>query len=121
MSIPVEVLPDTKRNLDLYTTGLHVNLAAAGRSNNENSQSRSIWESLSNYDNVTKTSVQFNNFNWYNNGWIMDDDGETCLRISNGASIDIPLSVLNTKSLTESLAFELVFKVRNVKNYNTLI
>ena len=121
VSIPVEVLPDTKRNLDLYTTGLHVNLAAAGRSNNENSQSRSTWESLSNYDNVTKTSVQFNNFNWYNNGWIMDDDGETCLRISNGASIDIPLSVLNTKSLTESLAFELVFKVRNVKNYNTLI
>ena len=121
VSIPIEVLPDTKRNLDLYTTGLHVNLAAAGRSNNENSQSRSTWESLSNYDNVTKTSVQFNNFNWYNNGWIMDDDGETCLRISNGASIDIPLSVLNTKSLTESLAFELVFKVRNVKNYSTLI
>jgi len=58
--------------------------------------------------------VVFNNFNWYNNGWITDDDGETCLRISNGASINIPLNVMNSKKLSDSLAFELVFKVRNV-------
>lgn len=121
VSIPIEVKPDTKRNLDLVTAGLHVNLSAAGRSNNENAQSRSTWTCTSTYDGTTKTSVKFNDFNWYNNGWITDDDGETCLRISNGASIEIPLSVMNTKALTDSLGFELVFKVRNVRNYSTLI
>lgn len=120
VSIPIEIQPDTKRNLDIVTAGLHVNLSAAGRSNSENAQSRATWKSTSLY-NGAETSVQFNNFNWYNNGWIVDDNGETCLRVSNGASIEIPLRVMNTASLTESLAFEFVFKVRNVQNYSTLI
>ena len=122
LPINVEVKPDTKRNLDLYESGLHVNLNAIGRSNNENAQSRQTWTSNSKFDNTTVTEVKFNNFNWYNNGWIDDDEGETCLRISNGASIEIPLQgVLNTKTLQESLAFEFVFKVRNVGHYGTLI
>lgn len=120
-TIPVEILPDTKRNLDVVTAGLHVNLTAAGRSNAENAQSRETWQSKSLYDDTTVTTVKFNNFNWYNNGWITDDDGETCLRVSNGASIEIPLSVMGSRSLQESLAFEFVFKVRNVQNYSTLI
>lgn len=119
--IPVTVERDTKRNLDILTTGLHVNLDSAGRSNNENQQSRSTWSSLSNADGVTRTNVVFKDFNWYNNGWITDDDGDTCLRISNGASIEIPLNIMSTKALRDSLAFELVFKVRNVQNYSTLI
>lgn len=119
--IPVVVQRDTKRNLDILTSGLHVNLDSAGRSNNENPQSRSTWSCLSNADSVTRTNVVFKDFNWYNNGWITDDDGDTCLRISNGASIEIPLNIMNTKALRDSLAFELVFKVRNVQNYSTLI
>ena len=51
----------------------------------------------------------------------MDDEGETCLRVSNGASIEIPLNVMNQTKLSNSLAFELVFKIRNVQNYSTLI
>ena len=92
--IPIEVLRDTKRDLDIVTSGLHVNLDATGRSNNENPQSRSTWTSQSLTDNNITTTVKFNNFNWYNNGWITDINGDTCLRISNGASIEIPLSVM---------------------------
>ena len=121
VTIPITILPDTKRNLDILTAGLHVNLTAAGRSNKENAQSRATWTSKSSYDDTTITSVQFNDFNWYNNGWITDDDGETCLRVSNGASIEIPLTIMNTAALRDSLAFEFVFKVRNVQNYSTLI
>ena len=120
VQIPIEVLPDTKRNLDISTAGLLVNLTAAGRSNEENIQSRSTWECIST-DKATTTKVKFNDFNWYNNGWIMDDEGETCLRVSNGASIEIPLNVMNQTKLSNSLAFELVFKIRNVQNYSTLI
>ena len=118
-SIMINVEKDTKRNLDIVTSGLFVNLNAAGRSNNENIQSRQTWTSTS--EDGTVTAVKFNNFNWYNNGWINDDDGETCLRISNGASIEIPLNVMDRKKLQNSLAFEFVFKVRNVQNYSTLI
>lgn len=119
-SILITVDKDTKRNLDIVTSGLFVNLTAAGRSNSENIQSRQTWTSISD-DKTTTTAVKFNNFNWYNNGWKTDDDGETCLRISNGASIEIPLNVMDRKKLQNSLAFEFVFKVRNVQNYSTLI
>lgn len=119
--ISIEVAEDTTRNLDIVKTGLHVNLSSVGRSNAENQQSRKTWESTSLYDGSI-TAVDFKDFNWYNNGWVTDDDGATCLRISNGASIEIPLQgVLNSKALTESVAFEFVFKIRNVAHYGTLI
>lgn len=124
VSIPMDIKEDTKRNLDIVSAGLYVNLSAAGRSNNENAQSRETWVYRDpNASNVTPpvTEVKFNDFNWYNNGWITDDDGETCLRVSNGASIEIPLTVMNQTALSNSLAFEFVFKVRNVQNYSTLI
>lgn len=119
VTIPISVQKDTKRNLDLVTAGLHVNLKAEGRSNFENPQSRSTWQNTSLY-NGDVTSVIFNDFNWYNNGWMTEDD-RTFLRISNGASIEIPFTVLNSKSLSESVGFELMFKIRNIRNYSTLI
>lgn len=112
--LTVEVTPDLERELDIVDSGLILNLDATGRSNKENETSRMTWT-------YKDYAVNFNNFNWYNNGWITDDDGETCLRISNGASISIPISIMNTAKLQQNLTFEFVFKVRNVKNYGTLI
>ena len=65
--------------------------------------------------------AQFNNFNWYNNGWVTDDEGNTCLRISNGASIRIPLQVMRSQVLSSGYTFEFVFNLRNVQTYSTLI
>ena len=112
--LTIEVTPDTERELDVIQSGLLVNLDATGRSNKENETSRMSWTS-------GDCSVSFNNFNWYNNGWITDDDGETCLRISNGASISIPLDIMRTAKLSQNLTFEFIFKVRNVTHYGTLI
>lgn len=113
---------DTSRNMNILTSGLILNLDATGRSNNENETSRQTWKHT-NIDGIT-TSVSFNNFNWYNNGWVSDANGQSCLRISNGASISIPvapLNVLNSTSLANPLAFEFRFKVRNVNEYATLV
>lgn len=120
-TITINVEKDTERDLNILSSGLLLNLNAAGRSNKENIVSRSTWE-YTNASNQT-TSVGFNGFNWYNNGWIVDDNGNTCLRISNGASISVPLSVLNKTSLSmnDALTFEFEFKIRNVQNYGTLI
>lgn len=119
--ITVEVEEDTERDLDIKTGGLLINFDSSGRSNEENISSKTSWISK---DTTSKAAAIFNNFNWYNNGWIEDDNGRSCLRISNGASVTIPLNglnILNTTNITESLAFEFRFKVRNIQEYSTLV
>lgn len=119
--VNIFVKEDTERDLSIRSGGLILNLDASGRSNEENISSKTSWISK---DTEKQTAVIFNNFNWYNNGWIEDDDGRSCLRVSNGASIKIPiasLNVLNTDTVESSLAFEFRFKVRNVQEYSTLV
>ena len=106
---------------------LLVHFDSAGRSNNETSISRSNW----NYSNTEafgdKANYykgEFEGFNWYNNGWVLDKDGNTCLRISNGAKFKIPLGNTTFNSSTQgsqSHTFEFQFKIRNIQNYEHLI
>ena len=123
-SLPLNIFveEDTERDLDILQGGLVLNLDSAGRSNLENISSKTRW--VSNDPSNSGIAVKFNNFNWYNNGWIEDENKKTCLRISNGASIEIPvgtLNVLNSANVNQALAFEFRFKVRNVQEYSTLI
>ena len=115
----IEVLEDELRNLNILDSGLELSLDSKGRSNKENKTSRETWV----YKNKSgvETAAKFNNFNWYNNGWIIDDNGDSCLRISNGASVSIPLSVMNISDLTYGLTFEFQFKLRNVQSLATLV
>ena len=118
--IVIYVEEDLVRNLDIVDAGLYLNLDTFDRSNKENKTSREKWEYK--HADGSVTSVKFNNFNWYNNGWITDTSlGNSILRISNGASINIPLSVMNTTDLQNSLTFEMRFKLRNVQKYENLI
>jgi hypothetical protein len=106
----------TERDLSVIKEGLILNLDASGRSNNEDVENRYSWPR----GNRTN-GIKFNDFNWYNNGWITDEKtGLTCLRISNGASISIPFTKLNSEQLEKHLALEFRFKIRNVKEYTTL-
>lgn len=117
--IIIYVEEDTVRDLDIVSAGLLVNLDTLDRSNRENRTSREKWECT--YNNVT-TKVKFNNFNWYNNGWLDDaETGNSILRVSNGASIEVPLSVMNLPDLSSSLTFEMRFRLRNVQKYENLI
>ena len=106
-------------DFDVITSGLLVNLTSEGRSNKENITDRQRWS----YTNANglETAVTFNGFNWYSNGWVVDNDNNSCLRISNGASISIPLRVLENPQLTDPLTFEFIFKLRNVQELTTLI
>ena len=118
--ITINVEKDSDRNLNIYSGDLYLNLNTLDRSNRENRSDREKWEYT--HADGTVTKVKFNNFNWYNNGWIQDPEiDNSVLRISNGASIEIPLSVMNTKALYKSLTFELRFKLRNVQKYENLI
>lgn len=93
-----------------------------GRTNAESSTQRSTW-SYTDSDGV-KQKASFTNFNWYNNGWITDTDGNTALRISNGAKFSIPMKTMQfhgQQANSQSNSFELEFKVRNVQRYTNLI
>jgi hypothetical protein len=111
-----EIVADTTRNMDIVTAGLYLNLDSTGRSNAEKTFNRNQWTYTNKLSPSTSFNVEFNDFNWYNNGWIEDETGISALRISNGASIDIPLTkVLKTSNLDGARwTFEFRFKVHNV-------
>lgn len=98
---------------------LILNFDPIGRSNSESLVRRSTW---SYGENI---SANFENFNWYNNGWYTDTKtNQTCLRISNGAKFSIPMDPLvfaSSNSSQQSNSIEIEFKIRNVQNYGNLI
>jgi hypothetical protein len=119
-AIDIYVIEDEERNLNILTSDLYLNLTASGRNNSENENMRQSW--TYNRSNGTSTNAAFNGFNWYNNGWITDTEiSDSVLRVSNGAAIEIPMSIMNSEALEKGLTFEIQFKLRNVQNYNTLI
>ena len=101
-----------------------INLNANGRTNNESALSRQKWQyswNDSTYDCI------LNNFNWHTNGWSTDSDGKSYLKISDGASVQIPLNEAGqvginlNKDATQNYTFEFRLKIRNITSYDTLI
>ena len=125
--IKFTVAKDPTRDLSLVEqTQLLLSFDAAGRSNNEPESQRASWT----YKNEAKPEMQalhgeFNGFNWYNNGWMLDENNDTMLRISNGAQFSIPIGtmILNNaaNASQQSRTFEFEFKIRNVQDYTNLI
>lgn len=95
---------------------LRVNFVATGRSNSESKLSRETLEINGKY-------AEFKNFNWYNNGWLFDENNVTCLRISNGAEVSIPIGSLefDNGSAISTHTIEIQFKIRNPQNYSKVI
>lgn len=127
-TIMFECKTDPNRDMNIITDGLMLKFDAMGRSNNESSVNREIWtydyKSITNPENNKVYTGIFRDFNWYNNGWILDKDNNTCLRISNGASFEIPIGALELNTSTEgkkSCTFEFEFKVKNIQNYTKVI
>ena len=121
------VAKDPTRDLSIVEqTQLLLSFDAAGRSNNEPEAQRASWS----YVNETKSGMrpltgEFTGFNWYNNGWLLDENNDTMLRISNGAQFTIPIGsmILNNPANAnqQSRTFEFQFKIRNVQDYTNLI
>lgn len=124
-NISFNVTTEGSRDLDLVQTeNLLINLSATGRSNNEISANRPIWRSGTNYE------ATFNDFNWYSNGWLNDNDGNgSYLSVTNGASVTIPFLdyssnppiMYNFNGNTFNYTFECRFRIKNVQEYSTLV
>lgn len=111
--------------------GAVLELNATGRTNDESLVKRVSWPNkatiennnvLKVYNNDTGTydaaPVQLRNFNWYNNGWLKDSDNNTVLRVSNGASVFIPITLFSTGG---DQTYEFEFAVHNAVDYSRLI
>ena len=97
--------------------GVTMSFDAAGRSNNEAAAKRSTIE-------FNNSLVKLTGFNWYNNGWIMDEDNKTCLRISNGAKAVFNIGAMTFQgdsASTKEHTIEFLFKIRNVQDYAKII
>jgi hypothetical protein len=101
---------------------LKLNFNATGRSNDEPAGKRQNW--TYEVDGETKHAI-FKDFNWYNNGWAMDEDINTsCIKISNGAELTIPykpMTFASSESDKQSHTVEMQFKISNVQKYGNLI
>lgn len=113
---------ESRKDFVIEASDLMLNFAATGRTNSESAAKRATWS----YDLNQETKyATFTNFNWRNNGWIMDSDLNTaCLRISNGATLSIPYQTMIFGSSTaeqQSHSVELQFKISNAQKYDKLI
>ena len=119
-SISFMVSKDPNRKMEAVKPDyLKLTFDSRGRSNNESVVNRQLWQTADG-----KIKAEFKDFNWYNNGWVLDEDNNTCLRISNGAQFSIPLGTMtfaSTDSSQQSNSIEIQFKVRNVQDYSNLI
>lgn len=94
------------------TTGLELFLSAEGRSNSEENLDK--WE----YNGITTT---FTNFNWGTNGWLSDNNGDTCLRLNGDARISIDLTPFKNDFKSSGKTFEFEFAITNVNNRNAVV
>ena len=121
--ITFTVVKDPVRKMEIVKQDyLQLLFDAKGRSNAESSANRSNWSYKRN--NGSEVKAEFIDFNWYNNGWVPDEAGNSCLRISNGAQFKLPIGTTTFASGTtsqQSHTYEFQFKVRNVQDYSELI
>lgn len=118
----VEITTNSKMNLDPETAGLMLYLTAKERSNKETLTNRQTWT----YGNY---AANLTGFNWYNNGWTLDDNGDEVLRLSNGAKVEIPFgddpvnrpAILQTDAVQEGFAIEVEFRCRNATSFAKLM
>ena len=112
----------TRVDMKIAESDLRYVFNASGRSNSESLANRIKCSYQVNEQE--SIDAQFENFNWYNNGWVTDENGNTCLRISNGAKFTIPLKqtkFATQNSANQSHTFEFQFKVRNVQDYSQIL
>lgn len=102
----------TKIDIQPVTTGSVLCLQSKDRSNNESDPA--IWKD----GDITTT---FTNLNWKSNGWIEDESGDTCLRLSGDARATINYELFGKDFKTTGKTIEFDFLVRGVNNRDAVV
>ena len=94
------------------TQDLELYLSSYGRSNNE--ESPSVWEN-------NGVSATLTNFNFVSDGWQLDENGATVLRVSGDARVNIPVKLFANDFRTTGKTIEVKLVTRDVLNYDAPI
>lgn len=103
---------ETDITADAETENLALYLSAHGRSNNEAEPGN--WSS----GNI---ACEFSNFNFKTDGWHVDEDGATVLRVAGDARLTIPYKMFANDFRTTGKTLEIEFATRDVLNYDAVI
>ena len=94
------------------TEDLSLYLTSLGRSNNE--ADPSIWE----YNGIAAT---LSNFNYVSDGWVLDDENNTVLRVTGNARVQIPYQIFAEDFRRGGKTIEFEFATRDVRDYDVVI
>lgn len=99
---------------DPEESSLALYLSSAGRSNNE--AHPEVWA-----DTEHNISCTLSDFNFVSNGWVMDKDGVTVLRVSGDARVTIPYKPFQNDFRATGKTFEIEFASRDVLDYDAVL
>lgn len=104
----------TPNALNVYaeTENLELYLNSANRSNNE--ENPSIWKSGA-------VEAELTGFNFTADGWQLDAENNTVLRVSGDARVYVPFNIFGTDFRTTGKTIEFEFATRDVLNYDSVI
>ena len=103
---------ETDINVEAEENDLGLYLSSYGRSNNE--VNPGVWT----YGDI---SAQFQNFNFVSDGWQMDDEQNTVLRLSGDARLVIPYQIFAQDFRTTGKTIEFELATRNVLDYDAIL
>lgn len=92
--------------------GLKLYLTSKGRSNNE--ENPDIWD----WNDI---SAVFTDFNFVTDGWQMDEDGNSVLRVSENARLEVPYKIFETDFRTSGKTIEFEIATRDIRDYDAVI
>ena len=98
---------ESSMDVEAVTENLELYLTANGRNNNDTN--KTSWS----YGNISCT---LSGFNYVTNGWINNS-----LKISNGASVTIPLKIFQNDFRTNGKTIEIEFSTSNIVNFNSVV
>lgn len=101
---------------------LQLYLSSQGRSNNE--QNPAVWTFVPEADGNNKfetVTTTFSGFNWKTNGWVVDENGDTCLRLNGDARAVINFKPFKDDFKLNGKTIEFEFSVRDVNSRDTTV
>jgi hypothetical protein len=110
----VHTVAVTEAQIDVepVTNDLELMLTSQGRSNNE--ALPFIWT----YGDISTT---FNKVNWDSTGWVVDDNGDSVLRLNGGATAEILFKPFKDDLRLYGKTIEIEFAVRDVNNRDAVV
>lgn len=100
--------------VEAETQNLALHLNTVGRSNHE--AHPETWADADNH-----ISARLTGFNFTSDGWQLDDDGVTVLRVTGDARVEIPYQIFATDFRGSGKTVEVEFATRDVTDYDAVI